>query len=216
MNHYSYLNGIHTMSVIILHGMYGNYQEMNYLKKIKNIKFIFVDSKQMNIDWPQGKESNVKSWYNYYTDFTGLNKYDEIDLEDLKNSSQYIENLIQIEYQLLKSYSKTFLLGYSQGGTVAIHVALNIPFKLGGVILLRSLLLNYTKVSLKNEMTVYLFCAGKDNVYIPKLYNRSFRRLRKKTRIVKVIDRYLDHSTKSSKEKEFVVSILKSFNTRLR
>lgn len=64
-------------------------------------------------------------------------------------------------------------------------------------------------------MTVYLFCAGKDNVYIPKLYNRSFRRLRKKTRIVKVIDRYLDHSTKSPKEKEFVVSILKSFNTRL-
>ena len=65
-------------------------------------------------------------------------------------------------------------------------------------------------------MTVYLFCAGKDNVYIPKLYNRSFRRLRKKTRIVKVIDRYLDHSTKSSKEKKFVVSILKSFNTKLR
>lgn len=73
MNHYSYLNGIHTLSVIVLQGMYSNYQEMIYLKRIKNIKFIFVDSKQMTIDWPQGKESNVKSWYNYYTDFSGLN-----------------------------------------------------------------------------------------------------------------------------------------------
>ena len=50
-------------------------------------------------------------------------------MDDLKNTSQYIENLIHIEYQLLKSYSKTFLLGSSQGETVAIHVALNIPFK---------------------------------------------------------------------------------------
>ena len=215
MNHFSYLDGTHKLSVIILHGMYGNYQEMNYLKRIKNIKFIFVDSKQMNIHWPQGKESNVKSWYNYYTDFTGLNKYDKIDLNDLKSSSRYIEDLIHQEYQLLKNYSKIFLLGSSQGGTVVIHVALNIPFQLGGVILLRSLLLNYTKVPYKNQLTVYLFCAGKDNVYIPKLYNRSFRRLKKRTKIVKVVDRYLDHSTNSSKEKEFVVSILKSLKMNI-
>ena len=211
MNHFSYLNGNHNLSIIVLHGMYGNYEEMNYLKKLKDIKFIFIDSKQMTINWPQGKEFNVKSWYNYYTDFSGLNKYDKIDLCDLNNVSKYVEDLINEEYQILKNYSKIFLLGSSQGGTVAIHVALNNHFTLGGVILLRSLLLNYTTVSFKNKMTIYLFCAGKDSVYIPKLYNRSFRRLKKKLRIVKYVDKNLDHFTKSINERNFVLSILKSF-----
>tara|TARA_B100001057_G_C22512797_1_gene818611 strand:- start:47 stop:697 length:651 start_codon:yes stop_codon:yes gene_type:complete len=215
MNHYSYLDGTHKLSVIVLHGMYSNYQEMNYLKKLKDIKFIFIDSKQMTIDWPQGRELNVKSWYNYYTNFSGLYKYDKIDLNDLKDVSQYVEDLINQEFQLLRNYSKIILLGSSQGGTVAIHVALNTPFELGGVILLRSLLLNYTKVSSKNEMTVYLFCAGEDNVYIPKLYKKSFRRLINKIKIVKYLDKYLDHTTKSNNQEKFVLTVLKSLRNKV-
>lgn len=196
--------------VILLHGMYGNSNEFKYLlncNKFEHIKFILLDSPKQDINWPTGIEKNVKSWYNYYTDYSGVNKFDKISINDLNNITKQIHNLIDTEINILKDPSKIIIGGSSQGGTVAFHAALTYPEILGGVISLRSILLDNTVVKpTNNKLNFFIFCAEKDNVYIPKLYNRSFSRLENSNyQIIKHIQKDLDHGSNSRDEKQFTI-----------
>ncbi len=210
------LLGEHHLSVIMLHGMNNNWKQFSYLynnPEFKNIKFILINANKMDISWPNKKDFNVRSWYDYYTDYSGLNKYDKINLNHLKSINDYIHNLIDQEHQLLNDYSKIIVGGSSQGGTIAWHSVLSYPFKIGGIISLRSILLNYTPIIIddKSNLECFIYCAGKDQIYIPKLYNRSFRRLKVKGfTINKIINKNINHFTNSKRENYFVTKILKN------
>ena len=210
-----HLSGEHKLSVILLHGMNNSWKQFNYLltnPQLKNIKFILINANKINISYPENIEINIRSWYNYYTDYSGLNKYDLIDLKDLDKVNNYLHYLIDQEYLLLGDYSKILIGGSSQGATVAWHSALTYSKPVGGIICLRSIVLNYTPIcKFEIKINCYIYASGKDQVYIPRLYNRSFKRLKKYNfNIIKVINRKIDHFTSSKNENKFVTKILLS------
>ena len=49
--------------------------------KVDNIKYILPESPIMDVDYPNNKQYNIKSWYNYYTCYNNLNKIDNIDVD---------------------------------------------------------------------------------------------------------------------------------------
>lgn len=208
------LLGEHHLTVIMLHSMNNNWKQFSYLYnnlEFKNIKFILINANKMDISWPNKNETKVRSWYDYYTDYSGLNKYDKINLDHLNSANTYIHNIIDQEYKLLMDYSKIIIGGCSQGGTLAWHSALTYPNKIGGIISLRSILLNYTPLINNDYLNLecFIYCAGKDQIYIPRLYNRSFKRLKLHGLCInKIINKNINHFTNSKREKNFVNKIL--------
>ncbi|MDX5151421.1 MAG: hypothetical protein R3188_03010 [Acidiferrobacterales bacterium] len=80
--------------------------------------------------------TRMRSWYDIAVGGEGFTT----DEAGLRESSAYIENLIE---QLLQSSSppeKLFLAGFSQGGAVILHTALRTRYLLSGVIALSSYL----------------------------------------------------------------------------
>ena len=130
----------HIFTIILLHGMYQNYKSLkNISLKIKKnnqfIKVIILNAPKIDIDWPQGKEYNVSSWYNYYTRYDGKMKLDIINLKNFYEQVNRLELLI--EQEVMNHYinpNNILLMGVSQGGTIAMHAALNSKYKIGGII----------------------------------------------------------------------------------
>ena len=180
----------HIFTIILLHGMYQNYKSLkNISLKIKKnnqfIKVIILNAPKIDIDWPQGKEYNVSSWYNYYTRYDGKMKLDIINLKNFYEQVNRLELLI--EQEVLTHYinpNNILLMGVSQGGTIAMHAALNSKYKIGGIIGIHTLFLynlikNYYKI---NKIPIYLLSGREDEVYnlnlqkkaIDNLYQNNF------------------------------------------
>ena len=67
-----YPKNIHKFTLILLHGMNMNINTLyKMVKKLqyynKNLKIILPIAEKININWPNGIEYNISSWYNYYT-----------------------------------------------------------------------------------------------------------------------------------------------------
>lgn len=211
----------HLFTVIILHSMYHDYTEFMSILNNKlnnNIKFIFPDSPLRDINWPNGTEYNVKSWYNYFTNYSGTDKFDKIDIEQFNDMTIWIKTIIDNEIKNLKNPKNIILVGSSQGGALALNIALTYNEILGGVICLRSCLLNYTPVKIEmNELPIYLFVAEKDNIYSSKLTGKAFKRLTDKNyKVIMHIEKNLNHTDNNINESIFLKkSILQIFNLNL-
>ena len=126
----------HTKTVIILHGMNQDYDEIskickNIKKSKRGIKFIIPICKPINISWPDNEEQNSIAWYNYFSRYDNHMKHDIIDINQFNNKVKTISNLIVSESKIIDS-EKISLIGISQGGTVAISSALTIKLKIKG------------------------------------------------------------------------------------
>ena len=175
----------HLFTCICLHGMYQSFNSQielaKYLQKNNNnLKVILVDSPEININWPTGIEYNVKSWYNYYSDYSGKMNYDIIDKKQFLSQKNRINNLIKREINNNKINPKNIIiLGESQGGTIALHTGLTSEYKIGGVIGIHTLLLvneikNFENL---NKIPIYLFSGQKDTIYNINLQNYGISKL---------------------------------------
>ena len=80
----------HKYTFIMLHPMFSDSTYFNdYIEYFKNnssiansIKFILPESPVMDVDYPNNKQYNVKSWFNYYTYNNNINIIDEISVKD--------------------------------------------------------------------------------------------------------------------------------------
>ena len=61
----------------------------------------------MDVDYPNNKQYNVKSWYNYYTCYNNLNKLDKINSNEFLLQTQKIVTIINNEATRLKTYKNT-------------------------------------------------------------------------------------------------------------
>ena len=195
--------------IILLHGMYSNHKYFEKLPNIlnnKKIKYIFPDAPNMTINWPDKNEYNIQSWYNYYTDYSGLMKYDKINYDDFKYNRNIILDIIYQESKII-SFKNIFIGGSSQGGTLAIDIAMNCSNELGGLFCLRTILMNnVTKVN-KNyyNMPIFIFSGNKDDVYTIKLQKKSFNKLKiNKYKIYWYIQNNLNHNNYSINEFKFI------------
>ena len=162
----------HKYTIILLHGMYSNSEYFddfihylnnnnNYNYILNNTKFIFPNAPFMDIDYPNNKQYNVKSWYNYYTCYDNLNKIDKINTNDFRYQTMRILNIVINEYIILNGNSKNIYIGgVSQGGTIAYNILNYLPFSIGGIISIKSVYMyNYSKLNKKSiKVPIYIYC----------------------------------------------------------
>jgi predicted esterase len=207
--------GRHIYTLILLHGMYKNHESLletsKYIQeRLNNVKIILPDAPKITVNWPTGDEYNISSWYNYYTRKDGLMDYDEIDKKDFNKQIKRISKLIKDEIDILKGKSERIILGgISQGGTIALHVALTLPFKIKSVLgihtlFLKDMIKNYEKL---NDIPIYLFSGRNDKIYNIKLQEQSNDILLKNNYLIKWhIENNLQHCEYSEKEIEFIIN----------
>ena len=239
-------NHKHTHTVILLHGLYGSGIEFQALPGLLDslmrrvhingrddkgdesvwdgIKFIFPTAPFRTISWPTGPETNVQSWYDYFTDCSGKNEFDKIDtkhLDEMTTTLQQMidEEMVLIERNLTGSHGgghgdarRVMLGGCSQGGTLALHAVLSRSWSLlPYVVALRTIVLEETilaaasQVVSSNTLTVQLFSAEMDKVFVEKLRNRSFQALENiGHHVCRHVEVGLDHVSDSMMELYFV------------
>ena len=177
----TYINSIihnsikkHKYTFIMLHPMFSDSTYFNdyiaYFKKncviVNNIKFILPESPLMDIDYPNNKHYNVKSWYNYYTCYNNLSKLDKINSDDYNLQTQKIVAIINNEASILKSYKNIFIVGVSQGGTLLFNILKFLPEALGGLFCIKSLYMyKYVNLKTNNATPMFFFSGNKDDVY---------------------------------------------------
>jgi len=179
----------HTHTVIMLHGMYCHPEECalynalpSYLAYlgVRSIKFVYPRAPLRTISWPTGPEANVASWYNYYTRRDGCLEHDVIEQAHLESQSRRVHAILEREAQILNGdVSRIVLGGTSQGGTVGLHAAISYGRPLGGLLCLRSCLVETVTVprdrrSAVSKTPIFVFMCGEDSVYAPPLAARGY------------------------------------------
>lgn len=213
-----YPNDIHMYTIIILHGMYNDSSCFKIIsEKIleinKHIKIIVPDAPILNISWPDGKEYNINSWYNYYTRRNGEMLHDDIDIFQYQNQSNRIIKIIKKEGQIIP-LNKIILMGESQGGTIVSNIASIFNIRLAGYILLDSIFMDNI---LKNKIdytiidkNIYIYSSENDEVYCIELQKKSVKNLFIENRISNwFIDKGTQHSEIGPNRDNFIIKTIK-------
>tara|TARA_R110002072_G_scaffold111229_2_gene239286 strand:+ start:3501 stop:4175 length:675 start_codon:yes stop_codon:yes gene_type:complete len=209
---YFYSKNIHKFTLILLHGMnmnittlYKTIRRLQYYNK--NLKIILPIADKMNINWPDGIEYNISSWYNYYTRYDNLFKHDNININDFEKQTNNIYHLLDKEISILENPKHIIIAGISQGGTLAFNVGINYKYKLAGIISIHSIFMNNVILFKDNynKIPVLLFSGSKDNIYNIKFQNKCLNYLReKKFKIFWEIENQLGHCKYSKNEFKFL------------
>lgn len=126
----------HSATVIFLHGLgdSANNWENNLrliAKNYPNVKFIIPEAPRkfmsMNYGWPSS------SWYNIQGSIKDIMNMKQ-NKEELLESVQQIEQIIQREIDSGMEPEKIMVGGFSQGGSVALALGLTTTHQLGGII----------------------------------------------------------------------------------
>ena len=207
----------HKFKIILLHGMNMNisylFKTVKYLQKNnKNLKIILPIADKININWPQGIEYNISSWYDYFTRNDNLLKHDEIDIQQFERQTNNIYKIIDNEIKILCESKKIIIAGISQGGTLALNIGINYKCRLAGIIGIHTLflgdLINIPTINNVYKYTnfpIFLFSGDKDKIYNIKFQDLNLNPLRmKKFKIFWKIEKNLGHCKKSKNELKFI------------
>ena len=83
--------------------MYCTPESLESLKRqAKGIKCIFPKAPTRTINWPSGKERNVISWYNYYSDNRGIP--DVIELRHFYSQVRRIQQIVRREISIFGNF----------------------------------------------------------------------------------------------------------------
>tara|TARA_A100001035_G_C27578126_1_gene406272 strand:- start:39 stop:647 length:609 start_codon:yes stop_codon:yes gene_type:complete len=165
----------------MLHGMYCDNTSFDtlvssILKKNQNVKIILPNAPIRDIDWPEGKETDVNSWYNYFTCRDGELEHDTIDLTHYNSECQKIKKLIEEEINYI-NYKNIVLLGESQGGTIVSKLATEIEKQIGGFILIDTVFMDNIVIPSIKYPNIYIYSSEQDEVYRLELQKNSVKNL---------------------------------------
>lgn len=204
----------HKYTFIMLHPMFSDSTYFNdYIEYFKtnssianSIKFILPESPVMDVDYPNNKQYNVKSWYNYYTCYNNLNKLDKINNNEFLLQTRKIVTIINNEATLLKTYKNIFILGVSQGGTLLFNILKFLPQPLGGLFCIKSLYMyKYINLKTNTHTPLFFFSGNKDSVYNLAFQIKCSKLLEPNYNIAWTIIDGLDHFKKTDHEYIFVL-----------
>jgi predicted esterase len=183
---------------------------IDYFKKVNSalansIKFVLPESPIMDIDYPNNKQYNVKSWYNYYTCYNNLEKLDKINKHDFTLQTKNLVAIINNEATILKSYKKIFIIGVSQGGTLLFNILKFLPESLGGLFCIKSLYMyKYIYLKTNTNTPLFFYSGNKDNIYNLEFQQKCAKLLETNYSIKWTIIDNLDHHTKVEDEYDFI------------
>ena len=206
-----YAKGEHKYTIILLHGLYYDYTSfdtlVNRLRQISDkIKMIIPNAPVRDIDWPSGKEKNIRSWYNYFTSRDGESQHDDIDIEHYKSKCKRVEDIIMKELDNIASQN-IVLIGESQGGTIVSGLSLQLKQQLGGFILLDSVFMDNIIVPTTMYKNIYIYSSENDEIYTITLQKDSVKRLQIEDYIIEwYTDKGVTHCEYGPNRDNFVIS----------
>lgn len=156
-------------SVIWLHGLgdsgHGFEPLVPYLQLRHNLRFIFPHAPEQAVTINGGMV--MPSWYDIYS----IGALREVSWEQVKTSVCAIEALINRELERGLSSEQMVIAGFSQGGAIALELALNSPLKFAGIMALSTYLFKPDQVppasSSPNQQTPLLINHGRWDPTVP-------------------------------------------------
>jgi predicted esterase len=177
-----------------------------------NIKFILPYSPIMDVDYPNNKQFNINSWYNYYTCNNNINELDIINLEHFNNQSLRIKYIIDNE-KLSIHNKNIFICGVSQGGTLLFNILNKLNYNIGCIFCIKSIYMHdYIKLNKNRQTSIFIYSGKKDDVYTIEYQKKLINILKKNNFKINdwFIDNNIDHQTKSINEDNFIINKLYS------
>ncbi len=154
----------HKHSIIWLHGLGADGNDfVNIIPMLKvedlGIKFIFPNARVQPVTINGGMQ--MRSWYDIKTlDFAKRG-----DEDDINESVNYVEQLIQTEINLKIEPDKIILAGFSQGGAIALQAGCKSSSDLAGIIALSCYLPLKDKITkANNNLEIFMGHGVQDQV----------------------------------------------------
>jgi phospholipase/carboxylesterase len=110
----------------------------------------------------------MRAWYDILSlDFTGVRESES----DIRQSHAQVDALVHREIERGVPSNKIVLVGFSQGGAMALHVGLRFPETLAGIVVLSAYMLMGDRVAAEqspaNASTPILMCHGRQDPIVP-------------------------------------------------
>lgn len=155
--------------VIWLHGLGADASDMiglaQHLPVInKALRHVFIDAPQRPVTLNGGMV--MSAWY----DILGLELVDRSDKQGIEQSTIIIRQVIDTQLKDGIELDKIILAGFSQGGAMALHTALNTSGRLAGVIALSAYLplINDLQPVLSQATPIFMGGGQFDSLVLPK------------------------------------------------
>ncbi len=165
-----------TATVIWLHGLGASAHDFDsiipYLHakpSFRKVRFIFPQAPMRSVTLNQGYV--MPAWYDIYQ----FDKHGPQDQEGIEQSFKGLVKIIQTQIDSGISANKIFLMGYSQGGAMALYASLMFADTFAGVIGLSTYLplLNIVQKQAVNIHNVYWMAHGTRDTVVPLMYGEE-------------------------------------------
>jgi phospholipase/carboxylesterase len=176
--------GTHKSTIIWLHGLgdsgngFAPIAPQLRLDPNLGVKFIFPHAPIRPVTINNGMK--MRAWY----DIKSISMESRADVEGVLESSEQVKQLIENEIANGIAASKIMLIGFSQGGVIALHLGPRFEQSLAGIVALSTYMCESKSLATQkhdaNQNTPFLCCHGtQDEVVPPKLGKLAFNTLKK-------------------------------------
>jgi phospholipase/carboxylesterase len=154
--------------VIWMHGLGADSRDMMGLVEELSVhhlpvRHVFIDAPHRPVTINAGMM--MPAWY----DILGMQLTDREDKAGIEQSASLIGQVVAAQLKTGLKEHDVFLAGFSQGGAMAIHTALHMPVRLGGVIALSAYLPMATnaQAALEQSTPIFMAAGSFDPVVLP-------------------------------------------------
>ena len=159
----------HTATIVWLHGLGASgydFEPIVPMLDLPHVRFVFPHAPERPVTINGGLE--LPAWY----DITSLDFSDDrANPDDIAETTAEIDEILRAEIDAGIDSTRVLLVGFSQGGAMALHVALRFPQPLAGVACLSGYVLQRretaAQVSDANRSIPILCCHGTLDDLVP-------------------------------------------------
>ncbi|MFC4701203.1 alpha/beta hydrolase [Glaciecola siphonariae] len=169
--------GEHKASIIWLHGLgdsgngFAPIAPELKLPDSLGVKFIFPHAPIRPVTINNGME--MRAWY----DIKSMDMESRADVAGVIESSNLVKALVEAEIEAGIAPNKICLVGFSQGGVIALHLGTRFDKPLAGIVALSTYMSAAHTLSAEkheaNQHTPILFCHGQQDEVVPLFLGRS-------------------------------------------
>lgn len=138
-----------------------------------DVRFVFPHAPVRPVTWNNGYR--MRAWF----DLHGIDRNGPLDREGLAESMQLVEALITREIERGVPAERIVLAGFSQGGALALCVALTTAHRLAAVVGLSTFLMNPELAGLEpaptNRATPFFLAHGRQDPVVPFAFGAETR-----------------------------------------
>ena len=174
-------SGVHTHTIIFMPGLTSKPEDFKEVfteripfQKKNTTKVVLLRSPLRNVRVLNGQKNH--SWFDIY--YFPLNSTDSYNFTEMKNSSNFLKQMIKEEADILGgNYNKIIIGGHSQGAIISLYTGYKSCDKMIGGILAFSGFLPEEDALLpgKNDLNVYYAYGDIDPVIIPEYFNTTVK-----------------------------------------